>query len=108
MLTKRGRLLLGGGAIILVLFCFLVPVPSGPPDDLRIILDHTFEVYIAPPCFEQSSASNYLTETSWKNAKEKGYQPESTCTLKLMQPAEQTLWSKMQESMGLIPGSWPW
>lgn len=108
MLTKRGRMLLGGGAIILALFFFLVPIPFGPPGDLRIILDHTLDVYIAPPCFEQSNATNYLTETTWKNAREKGYRPESACTATLLQPAAATLWSKLQESLGIIPGSWSW
>lgn len=93
---------------MIVLFIFFFPLPFHPPGDTRIILDHTLRVYVAPPCFNDAALTNYLTETTWSKAREKGYEPESACTAERMKPTESTIWNKLREMAGLIPSSWRW
>lgn len=103
---RRWWLWLGGTASALLLFFFAVPMSFQPAGDARIILDHTLRVYIAPPCFEQAEATNYLTETTWDEARESGYRPESDCTADKLKPTELTLWDRIQEMAGLVPPPW--
>lgn len=95
------------GCLLLGLF-LLVPLPLAPPGGTRIVLDHTQQVYIAPPCFEQAGATNYLTETTWAEAQQKGYDAESACTAELMQPVATPGWQRLWQLSGAGATAWDW
>ncbi|GIQ65960.1 hypothetical protein PACILC2_45280 [Paenibacillus cisolokensis] len=73
-----------------------------------MILDHTLQVYVAPPCFNDADLTNYLTETTWNKVAERGYEPESACTAEMMKPVARTMWNKVRELAGFIPSPWAW
>jgi len=98
-----------GISLTLVLITLLVvPLPFAPPNDTRMILDHTHEVYIAPPCFNEAEATNYLTETTWDKVQEKDYVSNSDCTAKLMEPVKYSLLKRIGEKLGLMASDWSW
>ncbi|RXZ77835.1 hypothetical protein EBB07_27590 [Paenibacillaceae bacterium] len=90
-------------AIVLIGALYVIKLPVDPPDDTRMVLDHTKRIYIAPPCFETAEATNYLSDSTWKDAKKSNYEPESECTAELMQPKPQSLWQIINQSLGLGP-----
>ncbi|SEL96527.1 hypothetical protein SAMN04488688_107134 [Paenibacillus sp. cl141a] len=73
-----------------------------------MILDHTLQVYVAPPCFNDAGLTNNLSETTWDKVKERGYEPESACTSEQMKPVTYTTWNKIKELAGLSPSPWAW
>ncbi|MBD2868996.1 hypothetical protein [Paenibacillus arenilitoris] len=106
--SKRKIGIASGLLIAMVLLLFVIPWPFRPPADTRLILDHTEEVYIAPPCFEQAGATNYLTESTWSKAKASGYRPESACTSDRLKPVPVSLWNWIRERTGVLPSPWSW
>ncbi|GIP38545.1 hypothetical protein J31TS4_18250 [Paenibacillus sp. J31TS4] len=93
--------LLGGGL-------FLIPINSAPPAHTRIILEHTYKTYIAPPCFEQAQATNNLGEWNLAKARELNYKAESSCTEELLKPERKPVFKLVAEKIGLTSGQWNW
>ncbi len=47
-------------SVILLIFITLnIPRDTLPSPDTRIILEHTYQSYIAPTCFEESNPTNF-------------------------------------------------
>ncbi|MFD0590936.1 hypothetical protein ACFQZE_23355 [Paenibacillus sp. GCM10027627] len=107
-MTKRTKWWLSGGIIIFIILVVSVPLPTQPPGDTRMILDHTLLVYAAPPCFNEADLTNNLAETTWDLAKQKGYEPESACTAEKMKPVSRTLWNIGMNWLGLSASPWAW
>lgn len=107
-MTKQRLWWLGGVILLFVMFMVLVPLPFHPPGDTRMILDHTLQVYAAPPCFDDAGLTNNLSETTWNKASEKGYKPESSCTAEQMKPVVDTTWNKIMEMVGITRSPWTW
>ncbi|WP_020619785.1 hypothetical protein [Paenibacillus daejeonensis] len=96
------------GLIVLLCVIAVVPVTTGPPDRTRMVVDHTLETYIAPPCFDQAEATNYLGEINWRGAQTYNYKPESACTTALMEPQSMMLWQVAGVRLGWLSGPWGW
>ncbi|WP_080846060.1 hypothetical protein [Cytobacillus gottheilii] len=77
--------------VLSIIILFYVPFTFNPPGDTRMIIDHNTSTYIAPPCFEESGATNYLQETTYKEVKEKGYNSNSACSDELTAAQKLTL-----------------
>ncbi|MGH2319017.1 hypothetical protein ACRC6Q_14725 [Planococcus sp. SE5232] len=69
-------------AAFLLLLLFFIPRENMPAPESRVILEHTFRTYIAPSCFEQADATNFLEESTLEQAQELNYPPHSSCTEK--------------------------
>ncbi len=97
-------------AIIFVVWIFFIAVPLTfhPPKDLRVVIEHTYGVFIVPPCFDKVDTTNNLSETTLGRALERGYEADPECSAAFMKPAKQTLWHKLLEKIGLIPSPWDW
>ncbi|GAA0375259.1 hypothetical protein GCM10008968_33810 [Bacillus horti] len=93
---------------ILVLFAMLmfIPVDLGPHDNTRMIVDQTYRIYIAPPCYEQTEVTNNLLETTFGSVVESSLQPESACTAEALSTINVTMWSALKER--LFPTRWNW
>ena len=76
------------------------------PSHARIIVDHTPQTYIAPPCFNDADATNDLEDTTLERAVELGYKPESECTESAIVGEPRSLLSKTLEKLGFIEGQW--
>jgi hypothetical protein len=64
----------------------------------RIILEHSFKTYIAPACFEESNATNFLEESTLEVAEEKDYKPHSDCTVEFMKLKSATMYQKLMNN----------
>ncbi|EIJ78392.1 hypothetical protein PB1_12559 [Bacillus methanolicus PB1] len=93
--------------IILGVF-FFVPFKQTPSDDTRMILDHRTKTYIAPICFEQSIASNWLEETTLKKVKKTYYEPNTKCTKEALEGKQTTLFLMLAEKFGIVESKWDW
>ncbi|WP_066175743.1 hypothetical protein [Bacillus marinisedimentorum] len=95
--------------IIIVIAAVIIPVNAVPPNDTRIILDHDRKTYIAPPCFQNANASNFLEETQLEKALElDGYKPEGTCTSQQLKTEKTSLFQWVLLKTGLTKGKWDW
>ncbi|MFC5735550.1 hypothetical protein [Cytobacillus gottheilii] len=77
--------------VLLIVTLYYVPFTFNPPGDTRMIIDHNTSTYMAPPCFEESEATNYLEETTLKDVKVTNYNSRSTCTEDILAPEKMTL-----------------
>lgn len=107
-MRKRASLYGIGALTVILLFIVLVPLPYPPSGDTRMILDHTLQVYVAPPCFTNDGFTNFLSETTWAEVKKTDYKPESACTEDKLQPVKRTIWNRVLEAAGLVPSPWKW
>lgn len=88
--------------VVIVLLLQLIPVSINPSDNARIILDHTTEVFIAPACFDEAGATNYLSESTLGDAKKREYAPEGSCTADLLKPTSYPLWRAIGIGIGRL------
>lgn len=76
--------------VLAIVILFYIPFTFNPPGDTRMIIDHNTDTYIAPPCFEESGATNYLEETTYKELHDKSYSSSSACTDELLAAEKMT------------------
>ncbi|UOE96009.1 hypothetical protein [Alkalihalobacillus sp. LMS39] len=103
---KPIRIVIGIGVFVLLLSSFLIQTTPKAPMNTRMIVDHTYGVYIAPPCFNDAEVTNYLEETTLGRAIETGYEPESICTENSLTAENQPWIYNMFEKIGFIQGKW--
>ncbi|MFD2130903.1 hypothetical protein ACFSKI_06580 [Pseudogracilibacillus auburnensis] len=94
------------GFVFLCLISLIIPKETTPPNDARVILEHTSETYIAPSCFEQADATNFLQEGKLEEAEELSYQAHDDCTKKAFQSEKDSLFMSTLKSIGLIKTKW--
>ncbi len=95
--------------ILMVIASLFIPVSVSPPDDTRIILDHDTRTYIAPPCFQNANASNFLEETTLQKALEQnGYRPEGACTSNKLKAKKTSVLQWFLLKTGMTKGQWDW
>ncbi|CAM5777884.1 MULTISPECIES: hypothetical protein [Brevibacillus] len=104
------RFLFGGAAALaaVVLAANFTKITAAPPDDTRMILEHTHRTYISPPCYEQAQKTNHIAESTLGEARTHSYSPESACTEQSLQPIQITLSAWLQEKLGIQKGKWDW
>lgn len=105
-MKKKNKIILSAVLVISVILFYFIPFRFQPPADIRVIIERTHEVYIAPACFDQFDATNNIAETSLEYAQNQGYPPESACTEEALQPVSMTLWQRVQESLGTSSIHW--
>lgn len=106
MLIIRKVLYIIAFLVVVIIISFIIPKETTPPDDTRIILEHTYEKYIAPTCFEQANASNFLEEATLKQAHELNYDANDTCTEQFFQSEKDYLFISIMKSIGIISSKW--
>lgn len=88
-------------AAALVIFLF-VPRENVPPANTRVVLEHTYRTYIAPSCFQEADATNFLEESTLQQAKELGYPPHSDCTAEAFQGNHESRFTSILKEFGVI------
>lgn len=94
--------------ILLIGVSLFVPININPPANTKIILEHTYKTYIAPPCFDQAQATNNLGESNLGKALELNYKADSSCTEDHLKPVQKLVIQILAEKIGLISGNWDW
>ncbi|WP_394120928.1 hypothetical protein [Planococcus donghaensis] len=89
-------------AAFLLLLLFFIPRENMPAPESRVILEHTFRTYIAPSCFEQADATNFLEESTLEQAKELNYPPHSPCTEKAFEGNQDSGFIRLMKELGVM------
>lgn len=105
---KKSVLIISLVVIVMFILGFTVKVTSYPPDDTRIILDHTKKIYIAPPCFEEADPTNYLEETTYLKAKQTDYPAQAPCTENLLAGVSEPIFISGLKKVGVMKSDWAW
>lgn len=89
-------------AAIAFLFFIFVPRENVPPPNTRIVLEHNFRTYIAPSCFQEADATNFLEESTLEHAAELGYPPHSDCTVDAFKGNTESRFTSILKEFGII------
>lgn len=77
-----------------------------PSAHTRIILEHHYQSYIAPKCFEQSEVTNYLEDSRLGVAEQLNYVPFNTCTETELTSEKDSLFISLLKDIGLLSKKW--
>jgi len=88
-------------AIAFLIFLF-VPRENVPPPNTRVVLEHTYRTYIAPSCFQEADATNFLEESTLQQAKELDYPPHSDCTIEAFTGNNESRFTSILKEFGVI------
>ena len=105
---RKSVISIGVLTILLIVGLFTIQVNTYPPSSTRIILEHTYETYITPVCYEQAEKTNNLAESTLEQATALHYKPESACTSKSLEPLKQPIANFFAEKLGIRPSKWTW
>lgn len=92
--------------IALVLVSAFIPKETHPSGDTRVILEHTYETYIAPVCFEESNPTNHIADSTLETAESLNYPPHSECTEKALESENDRLLTSLLKDMGIMSKKW--
>ena len=90
----------------IVLISILIPKETHPSADTRIILEHTYQTYIAPICFEEADPTNFLEESTLQKAESLNYPAHSPCTEKALVSEKDRLITSLLKDIGIINKEW--
>lgn len=85
-----------------VLAGLFVPIETHPSPNTRVVLEHTYKTYIVPVCFEESDATNFLGESTLKEAKRLNYAPHSPCTEEALASETDRLFISLLKKLGFL------
>ncbi|MFV8828060.1 hypothetical protein [Alkalihalobacterium sp. APHAB7] len=105
-MNKQISILLSVFIILFALIGSLVKTTEVAPANARMIVDHSLNVYVAPPCFNEADVTNFLEEVTLKDAIDMEYRPDSDCTESSLIGESRTLISLLLETVGLRTGKW--
>lgn len=88
-------------AVSFLLFLF-VPRENVPPPNTRVVLEHTHRTYIAPSCFQEADATNYLEESTLQKAKDLNYPPHTECTAEAFEGNVESRFTSILKEFGVI------
>ncbi|SDG94189.1 hypothetical protein SAMN05192534_10187 [Alteribacillus persepolensis] len=103
---NKGVFAFGLAFIVLITAGLFIPIQLEAPPDARTIVDHNTRVYVTPPCFNQADMTNYLQETDYSEAKELGYEPESSCTVETLVEEDVPIVVALLKTIGVANTKW--
>ncbi|WP_238458006.1 hypothetical protein [Alkalihalobacterium alkalinitrilicum] len=106
MMYKTISILISIFIILFVLVGSLIKTTEVAPANARMIIDHSLNVYVSPPCFNDAEVTNFLEEVTLQQALDMGYNPDSTCTEDSLVGESRSLITQLLEGIGLQAGQW--
>src|SRR5699024_3394953 len=103
---KKGLLIVGILLIGLIVVGSTFEKETKPKDDTRLILEHTYKTYIAPPCFEDADATNYLENSDIEMAQQLECETNDTCTKKKLAPIKEKIIVSFLHDLGILKTEW--
>lgn len=103
---KRLTVLILGMAIIFLTVGVLIPRETTPSDSTRVILEHHEQTYIAPICFEDANATNFLEESTLIRAIELNYDMHSNCTKEALASEQDPFIISLLKELGILRKPW--
>lgn len=92
--------------LVLVVLGFIIPRKTVPSPETRVILEHNFQTYIAPVCFEKSNPTNFIEDSTLKRAQELNYPPHDACTDKALHPETDPFIISLLKDFQLLDKKW--
>ncbi|MBT2570688.1 hypothetical protein [Planococcus sp. ISL-110] len=89
-------------AAVVLLALFFIPRENLPAPESRVVLEHSFRTYIAPSCFEQADATNFLEESTLGEARELNYPPHSSCTERAFEGNQDSVFTRLLKELGIM------
>ena len=86
-------------ALIAMMF---MPRSNEPSPNTRVVLEHTHRTYIAPSCFDEADATNFLEDATLADAEQLGYPPHSSCTEASFQGNNDSFFIDLMKELGAI------
>jgi hypothetical protein len=101
---KKNNLWIWGTVILaaVLLILFFMPRDNQPSPQTRVILEHSHRTYIAPSCFEESNATNFLEESTLQGARDLNYPAESACTERAFQGNRDSFFVSLMKELGIM------
>lgn len=90
----------------LIFIGFIIPVETEPSDSTRVILEHHQRTYIAPVCFEDANASNFIEDSTLGQAHKIEYEADSTCTEDALTSEKNPLIIGLLKDIGILSTEW--
>lgn len=103
---KKSLIIVGIIILSLLIIGFGFEKETKPREDTRLILEHTYKTYIAPPCFEDSNATNYLEDSDIAMANQLGYEPNDACTEEALKPVKEKIIISFLHEFGILKTEW--
>ena len=103
---KKTLIIVGVIIIGLLIVGFGFEKETKPKDDTRLILEHTYKSYIAPVCFEDSEATNFLEDSDIEMANQLGYKPHDDCTEEALKPIKEKIFISFLHDFGILETQW--
>ncbi len=103
---KKAFLIIGLIIILGLAGGFIFEKETQARDDTRLILEHTYLSYIAPVCFEEADATNFLEDSDLAMAKQLDYRPHDKCTEEALEPTKDKIIISWLKSLGWIETEW--
>ncbi|WP_055108834.1 hypothetical protein [Paenibacillus ihumii] len=95
-------------AALILLSLFFIPLNVKPSGQTRMILDHTLQVYVSPPCFNEAKLTNNIAESTLAKARELQYEADAKCTTDSLSGQKMSIMDAILSSLGAIKGPWDW
>lgn len=103
---KKTLIVVGIVILSLLIIGFGFEKETKPRDDTRLILEHTYKTYIAPICFEDSGATNYLEDSDLAMAKQLRYDANDDCTEEALKPIKEKIIISYLHELGILQTEW--
>jgi hypothetical protein len=111
-MSKRSLwMVVAGVVVVLIAAGFFIPKETQPSSDTRVILEHSFQTYIAPGqqgCFEQAEPepTNYLEDATLGEALELDYNPHDACTEESLESETEPFIISVLRDIGILSKKW--
>lgn len=103
---RKSMIIIGVILLGLLIVGFAFEKETKPKDDTRLVLEHTYKTYIAPTCFEDSEATNYLEDSDLEMAQQLGYEPRDDCTKEALKPIKEKIFISLLHDLGVLKTEW--
>lgn len=103
---RKSIIIIGVILLGLLIVGFGFEKETKPKDDTRLVLEHTYKTYIAPTCFEDSEATNYLEDSDLEMAKQLEYEPHDECTEEALAPVKEKIIISLLYDLGVFKTEW--
>src|SRR5690625_697136 len=91
---------------IMIIISFLIPKETKPSPDTRIILEHNYKTYIAPRCFQDADATNYIQDSVLEEAQYLNYDPHDSCTETELESEMESMFISLLKDIGFLNKKW--
>ncbi len=92
--------------VLAIIMSFLIEKETKPSASTRVVIEHHYQTYIAPRCFDQNEVTNFLEDGTLGKAQELNYDPHNECTEEALAGEKEALFISLLKDIGIISKKW--